>query len=47
MSKIRISVRYYRLATDPYLECVESNFGYVYRELVLYTSETALIIIDP
>lgn len=44
---MRVPVQYYRLATDIGMECVESKFGYVHKELTLDVSETALVIVDP
>lgn len=47
MPKLRVPIRYYRVATDPEIECMERKFGCVPKEIVLDISETALIIVDP
>ena len=40
----KIPVRYYRLVTDPNVEGVESNFGYVYKELEINVNEVVLVM---
>lgn len=45
--RLKVPVQYYRIATDPGVECVESKFGYVHKELALDVNESALVIVDP
>lgn len=44
--QLAVPCRYYRMLTDPDVPCVERNFGYVEKELLIPANQSAIVLVD-